>query len=47
MNGDNSINILDLSYVGSKSSSTDALTNVNDDAVADILDLAWLANQFD
>jgi hypothetical protein len=46
VNGDNEINILDLSYVGAKFSGTDAKADLNGDGVVDILDLTLVGANF-
>jgi hypothetical protein len=46
VNGDNRIDILDLSYVGYRFSGSDARADLNGDGVVDILDLSMLGSNF-
>jgi YVTN family beta-propeller protein len=46
VNGDNRIDILDISFVGYRFASTDARADLNDDGVVDILDLSMVGANF-
>ena len=46
VNGDNRIDILDLSYVGYRFAGADARADLNDDGIVDILDLSMVGTNF-
>jgi uncharacterized repeat protein (TIGR01451 family) len=46
VNGDNQIDILDISYIGYRFSSADARADVNGDGIVDILDLSLVGANF-